>query len=88
MSGTHIVHDQFYGDEERFAQPQIVTVEAEYTERKVETMAEKIAFKIKVKKQGNSNPRTFEFHAESWEDALAYARQKGEPVSIALAKLE
>ncbi|MDP2895036.1 MAG: hypothetical protein Q8Q12_00580 [bacterium] len=86
MSGTHVVHDQFYGDEKRFAEPKIVTVETETEERSNETVGEKIAFKIKVKKAGNVRLNSIEFHAESWEEALAYAREKGEPVSIALAK--
>lgn len=75
--------------------PQVFDVEPNTAERRIETMAEKIAFKVKVHPQTDpENPprlyriRVFEFHAESWEEALAYAREKGEPLSIALAKVE
>jgi hypothetical protein len=89
MSGTHIVHDQFYGDEERFAVPRII-VETEDAERSSEAMTDQvetqlIAFRVKVRKPGHERLSSFEFHAASWGQAIEYAATKGVLVSIALA---
>ena len=49
-------------------------------------MAQKILFRIKVRQEGKALVRGFRLYADTWEEALSFARQKGEPVAIAVEK--
>jgi hypothetical protein len=49
-------------------------------------MAQRVLFRIKVKLEGKTLLRVFHFFGETWEEALAFARQKGEPVAIAVER--
>ena len=58
----------------------------ELGERRNEAMEQKILFRVKVKQGGKALVRGFRLYAETWEEALAFARQKGEPMAIAVEK--